>query len=261
MKVATTFELFCEAGSTVVDVGAYVGHTALLMASLVGADGQVIAVEAHPERYLRLANTVSRSKAGNILPIMRAISNSTGRCAIFSGNAAKADQASTIMAELATKGRFGDVIEQWTVEMESLDSLCKRFDLAPEFIKVDVEGAEHLVFQGAFSTLSTIKPALYFECGFDGRIPEHFHYLPNLGYQLICADLIHFAGKWFSMDHPGIENIASPRTPQLLERLARGAVMNVIAVPTALWPRIADRVTLLTDTAFMRVIETVAGNS
>ncbi|MDB2499866.1 FkbM family methyltransferase, partial [bacterium] len=53
------------------------------------------------------------------------------------------------------------------VEIETLsatlDSLVSKHKLIPGFIKVDVEGAEHLVFQGAQSVLREHRPIIFSE--------------------------------------------------------------------------------------------------
>ena len=46
--------------------------------------------------------------------------------------------------------------------VESLDG-CLPADFAPDFIKIDVEGAEQLVLEGAKQTLARYQPLLAFE--------------------------------------------------------------------------------------------------
>jgi FkbM family methyltransferase len=60
---------------------------------------------------------------------------------------------------------FGEpVIREIAVETKRLDDLYPR-DLPLRFVKVDVEGAEYLVFKGGIRTLKAHKPYIVFEHG------------------------------------------------------------------------------------------------
>ena len=61
--------------------------------------------------------------------------------------------------------------EQLTVPMVTLDSDLPE-GYAPSFVKVDVEGAERLVFEGGMETLSRHRPIVCFEHGVGA--PEHY---------------------------------------------------------------------------------------
>jgi FkbM family methyltransferase len=55
-------------------------------------------------------------------------------------------------------------LQELTVRTERLDDALPD-DYVPRFIKVDVEGAEELVFEGALETLRRHKPIVFFEHG------------------------------------------------------------------------------------------------
>jgi Methyltransferase FkbM domain len=72
--------------------------------------------------------------------------------------------------------------ETLTVPTETLDhSLPAGY--VPTFIKVDVEGAERQVFEGAIDTISRYKPVIVFEHGKGGA--PHFGTQPRHIYQLL----------------------------------------------------------------------------
>lgn len=54
-----------------------------------------------------------------------------------------------------------------TIEIKTLDSLIKKEELSlPHFIKIDVEGHEYKVIQGALSTITEAKPILFIEVAY-----------------------------------------------------------------------------------------------
>ena len=64
---------------------------------------------------------------------------------------------------------------------------------APKFIKIDVEGAEGLVFRGARHTLATHRPVVLFEHGLTSRVngiasKEVWEMLVPLGYRIFDLD-------------------------------------------------------------------------
>ena len=155
-------------GWTCADVGAHHGVFTRLLAQLVGKSGRVVAFEAHPEN----ARVLKRSIRVGL----------RGRVTIE--NVAVTDGA----AEQVTlhRGR-GDASTEWNVvghdvdgrptaaELEvdavSLDSYFAGARL--DFVKVDVEGAEARVLQGARGLLRDSRPILavefHDETGWAGR--------------------------------------------------------------------------------------------
>src|SRR4051794_33133529 len=57
---------FVEKGSTVVDVGAYIGTHTLAFANFVGAQGRVIAIEAQPATFGLLQRNIAMATPGVI---------------------------------------------------------------------------------------------------------------------------------------------------------------------------------------------------
>lgn len=127
-------------GSTFVDVGANVGFHSILAAQLVGPEGTVVAVEASPWTLELLRANVWRHGAG-----VRVVA------------AAASDVAGTVRLELDPHHRSGarltegDAAGAVEVEAAPLDELVP--DGAVDVLKVDVEGAEPLVFRGAHGVL------------------------------------------------------------------------------------------------------------
>ena len=74
------------------------------------------------------------------------------------------------------------------VSLKTVDSYCSERGMTRlDFMKVDVEGAEHLVFRGAEKTLELMRPAIIFEWNAESG-SEASRLLKNLGYGLFDID-------------------------------------------------------------------------
>jgi FkbM family methyltransferase len=140
----------CPEGSVVLDGGAHLGVFTVVMARAVGADGRVWAFE--PERHVRAAllRTVELNACRHVDVDARALAGASGRAGLRAG-AGPLSNASSI-AETP-----GGAVEE--VETVAVDALDERFAC----LKLDVEGAELAVLEGARKTLDRDAPALAVE--------------------------------------------------------------------------------------------------
>ncbi len=92
-----------------------------------------------------------------------------------------------------------------SVEMTKLDSLAEKLNLdRVDCIKVDVEGYEQQVFQGASKILMQYKPVIFFEfCDWSENRPNENsqagdaqEYLMTLGYKIFLLE------SWISSKSP-----------------------------------------------------------
>jgi len=60
----------------------------------------------------------------------------------------------------AYRGKPGRVIQ---VKCRTLDSIVGELNVEPDFLKIDVEGFEHLVLRGASRVLSSFRPRIVLE--------------------------------------------------------------------------------------------------
>lgn len=145
--VQRLFEQFVAKGDVVFDIGANVGFFTLLAAKLVGPTGRVFAFEPLPRNveYIERHLALNRVENATVLPL--ALSRAAG-VARFN------------IAESPSMGRLS---ESGTLEVEtaSLDELLRSGRIAaPAFIKMDVEGAECDVLNGAKEMLAEHRPAI-----------------------------------------------------------------------------------------------------
>lgn len=88
------------------------------------------------------------------------------------------------------KHQFTDMYEEISTPSSTLD----QYKLSPYFLKIDVEGAEYLVLQGAESTLKNTE-VIYFECNevhfkhFDYTAKDMYDFLIRQNFTLHTTDL------------------------------------------------------------------------
>ena len=153
-----------EPNSTIWDIGANVGVFAFAAASRALPGGYVLAVE--PDDWL--VNILRRSAA---LP-------ENSRLAVQVLAAAISDKVGTRTLLIAERGRasnalqgvgrnqMGGVRDRVAVRTFTLDHLLDSYPM-PHLLKIDVEGAEYQVLQGASRMLSDVRPKIYVEVGSD----------------------------------------------------------------------------------------------
>jgi FkbM family methyltransferase len=155
-------ELFKELvteGMTVVDVGANIGYYSLIAARLVGNTGKVYAFEPEPGNYQLLVRNIEANGYTNIVPVNIAISNEGGKVKLY------VDPASSSTHSFAQDNTNikGDAIEVETVTLDDFFGGEK-----VDFIKLDAQGAEGLVLDGATGVLKQDKLKIMMEFWPDG---------------------------------------------------------------------------------------------
>ena len=151
----TGFDLLCRRllrpGDVVYDVGANVGYTTTLFSHIVGSEGHVIAVEPSPRSFALLSRSIAGA-VGNVTLLNLGVSCKAGQLVFYVPPSL--DRASFVPISGAEKVQ---------VAVSSLDDLCASHGY-PRFIKVDVEGHEPSVFEGATATLQRDdRPIVIFE--------------------------------------------------------------------------------------------------
>ncbi|NHI88388.1 MAG: FkbM family methyltransferase [Candidatus Thorarchaeota archaeon] len=124
-------------GSVVVDVGASMGYYTLLLARLVGPRGRVYAFEPIPRDFAILRRNVNANGYRNVVLENKAVSDTDGIARFY------ISPESYGMSSLCPLTNPESIIQ---VEVVCLDNYIHE-DV--DLIKVDVEGAEHLVVKGS----------------------------------------------------------------------------------------------------------------
>lgn len=150
------------AGATVLDVGAHYGYFALLAAELVGARGRVEALEAAPSTFAVLRGNASAKP--QLTPHALAAAAGPGQLTFYEFDVLHSEYNSLEAAQYdGADWLAGNPPRGVTVAATSLDAFAAERELAPDLVKIDVEGGEEAVIAGAGELLRTHRPIVVME--------------------------------------------------------------------------------------------------
>jgi FkbM family methyltransferase len=145
-----------QPGDVAIDVGANVGLLAVPLALAVGPEGRVLAVEPLPENVERLEGNLRRNELGNVTVVTAAAGAEDGEVQLQ----VAADSAFSSVGTV-TKYRVAGALR---VPCRRLDSLWEELGRPRvALVKIDVEGAELSVLDGARELLQSSRPVLLVE--------------------------------------------------------------------------------------------------
>lgn len=148
---------FVAKGSVAIDVGANVGKYSYALSKYVGRAGRVVCIEPLEEnaRMIRAAGRQLR------LPLdvrSCAVSSHPGRAEIripmLNGQ---------LLTGLAGLDVDADLVEKRHIDVSTVDAITESISGRLSFIKIDTEGHEFSVLQGAHETLIRHRPTLLIE--------------------------------------------------------------------------------------------------
>lgn len=140
------------------DIGSHVGYMALVLCRC-GA-GRIYAFEPVSSNAFLIEDVVAdNGLASKVVVIPKAVAHADGRERIHTWQ-----NSSMFFIGSAHDGQPLNPDDSFTVQSCTLDSFVfEDVEDPPDFIKLDVEGAEELVIQGALRTLGTYNPRMLIE--------------------------------------------------------------------------------------------------
>jgi FkbM family methyltransferase len=160
------------------DIGANIGFSTLLLAQAVGEKGKVFAFEPFPENVERLQKNLDLNDMGKLVQVVqRAVME-------------KSIEVPFLTYERDSMGHLENVRKERellqgkiNVEGETLDHFVfQAGNLPPDFLKIDVEGAEDLVLQGATRLLAEVRPTMIIELHNQEAAGEVWQIMSSNGY-------------------------------------------------------------------------------
>jgi FkbM family methyltransferase len=165
------FEQTITPGSVVYDLGGHVGFYSLLASVLVGNTGKVISFEPLPKNLKYLKKHLQINHITNTQVI----------------EAAVCDREGIAYFEINNCSFQGNLNSNGTLQVRTvgLDELITKEKLpVPDYLKIDVEGAEAKVLQGAKQVLTELHPTIFLATHGDQLQKDCCQFLKNLGYEL-----------------------------------------------------------------------------
>lgn len=188
---------FVNRGDTVIDAGAYQGYYSKFYAKVVGTAGKVFAYEAHPAIYKEASNRLANFPQVEL--IHAAVSNTSGVPITLTCNPDDIDaECSTVETDLLNM-RTGSSCPKGAVAV-----LTRKIDdrslMDCALLKLDVEGHESAVIEGAKECLQRCNPIVIMEYSYSPNDPEmtQIQQLEDLGYVV-------FDGRTLQRVRPGYQ--------------------------------------------------------
>jgi FkbM family methyltransferase len=184
-EVQRALQDLVEPGQVVYDVGANIGFFTLLLASLVGPDGNVFAFEPMPDNAVALRHNIALNSLDNVTVVEKAVSSGSGTAQLL---LSPHSAFHSLDLEGASKRDVpGPKSGEISVETITLDEFVAADPArAPDLIKLDVEGAEVIALEGMRRVLESAQPLLL--CELHGTHDRYRDFVDSIQYEARIID-------------------------------------------------------------------------
>lgn len=183
------FQHLARGSRVILDVGANIGYFTLLAARSVGEAGRVVAIEPDARNADLLGGSVARNGYPNVDIERVAIGKAPGEALIFHDRRNRG--GTSLFASNVAEPLGSELVRVTTLDALVAEKGLERVDL----IKIDVQGAECLVLEGAGATLDRWHPSVLFEYwpkglrGSGRGEGQVLALLRELGYEIAIVDV------------------------------------------------------------------------
>lgn len=132
-------------GDVVLDLGANIGYFTLLFAQRVGPSGAVVAFEPDPDNFALLKRNLAANGYRNVRAERRAVWDATGPLRLFRSEENRGDHRSYESPEARPA---------ITIDAVSIDAFLGQDLPRVDFVKMDIQGAEHHALRGMRALLA-----------------------------------------------------------------------------------------------------------
>lgn len=143
-----------DPGDVVLDIGMNIGYYCAVASSRIGARGAIFGFEPDPDAFACAVQNAAKlgvpfeAKQG-------AVAESSGEVTFHRSNVL--NWGSLCQSDTLSQ------TESITVEGHSVDDFCKKYNVRPNVIRMDIEGGELGAIAGAVDTLRSCVPKLFME--------------------------------------------------------------------------------------------------
>jgi FkbM family methyltransferase len=202
------------------DVGAHIGVFTLKAARQVGPGGKAIAFEPNPETAVLLRDNISANHLNNVTVEEIACTNKEAQLTFYAAPINNTGASSLSQ----TNAAYGDAPRTFQVRGRPIDDVVRELKLdRVDAIKIDVEGAELLVLEGAAETLKRFHPKIVLEivpaqlASFHTTPEEVASFIRSTGYTIgspLTKDATDW--QWTAVTHSTVAMSDLVAAPQLL---------------------------------------------
>jgi FkbM family methyltransferase len=164
------------------DIGANVGYYTILSSRLVGPSGKVVAIEPVIRNLLHLYDHVKKNNAQNVEIIPAVCAERQGFISFQLGS----NSATGKIANLDRSAPSTEYQNLTFVCATTVDTIIQQTSYIPTVVKIDVEGAERYVLEGAKILLATSKPTILLSVHSEKLRDDCLEYLSGFGYIFEC---------------------------------------------------------------------------
>lgn len=170
------FEKTITQESIVFDLGGHVGFYTLLASELVGSNGKVFVFEPVPQNLFYLKEHLRINHVKNVAVIEAAVTDKSGVSLFNEGS------TSSMGHIVATNGKL-------QVRAVALDDLISTGEIpTPDYVKIDIEGAEAFALSGAKFMMAKSHPTIFLATHGSYIHQECCRLLRSLDYELQPID-------------------------------------------------------------------------
>lgn len=144
IRLARFLIRYLKSDQQYLDIGAHIGFFSMLAAELSGKNGKIISVEPSATIYEYLKTNVS--PYSHAKPVQALISEQSGPTSFFEFDTLYSEYNTLLPDQYNNSDWYASRAPQKTSrEAYTIEDLCKKFEISPDIIKIDVEGAEYQV--------------------------------------------------------------------------------------------------------------------
>ena len=181
-------------GDVFIDAGAHIGKYSLSNAKIVGNKGKIVAIEADPDTFQALEIGIAENLFTNVIPLNCAAYNKDCQITFYSAPLGGVDEKKRTRGKGFSSTKYQQGRNKTHVTAKKIDTIVSELDLKKvDYIKIDTEGAEVEVLEGAKNTIRHFQPKLLIESMDTQREVKLF--LGDVGYIMEKVSESYFYGQ------------------------------------------------------------------